>query len=136
MVRLVYDNHGFVALLGVLVAGSIALTIASTVLFFGTDFSRSTLLLQQSYQAKALARACADSGLLQLQKNVLYTGTGSLTLGAGTCSYVVANLGGSNRRVQASGTVGNVTKKIEVLINSISPKLNVSSWQEVADFAP
>lgn len=134
MVRPVYDNHGFAALLGVLIVGTIATTIASAILFFGMDFSGSVLALQQSYQAKSLARACADTGLLQLRDNTSFSGTGSLTLSAGTCSYTVANLGGSNRSVQANGTSGNVVRKIKVLINAVTPKLNVSSWQDVADF--
>ncbi|MFH1253111.1 MAG: hypothetical protein V1664_02140 [Candidatus Uhrbacteria bacterium] len=136
MVQPVYDNQGFIALIGVLVAGSIAVTVASAVLFFGSDFSRSALLIQQSYQAKALARACADSGLLQLHNNTSFSGTGSLTLGRGSCSYTVANLGGNNRRVQASGTIGNVVRKMEISINAVTPRLNVASWQEVADFTP
>jgi len=123
-------------MLGVLVAGLIASTIASAVLFFGMDFSRSALLFQRSFQAKALARACADSGLLKLHDNVLFVGAGSLTIGIGTCSYTVANLGGGNRRIQASGTVENVVRKIEVLISAVRPKLSVSSWRDVADFTP
>lgn len=136
MVRPVCDNHGFVALLGVLIAGSIAVTIASTILFFGTDFSRSSLLIQESYQAKALARACAEAGLQMIHDNTLFTGTGSLILSTGTCFYTVANLGGSNRRVQASGLVDQVVRKIEVSINAVTPKLSVSAWREVADFTP
>lgn len=136
MAQPVCDERGFIALIGVLIVGAIAMATATAVLSFGVDFSRSALALQRSYQAKALARACTDYGLIQLHDNIAYTGTGSLTLGAGTCIYTVANLGGSNRRVQASGTVSGIVRKIEVSINAVSPKLNVSSWNDVADFSP
>lgn len=136
MVQPVGDNSGFVALVGVLVVGSIAVTIASAVLFFGLDFSRSGFLLQESFQAQALARACVDSGLLKLHDDLFFTGVGSLSLSSGTCFYRITNLGGGNRRLQASGTVGQVVRKIEVLISAVMPKLTISSWQDVADFTP
>ncbi len=113
-----------------------ALAISSTVLFFGIGFSDSVLSIQQAYQAKGLARACADLGLLQIHNNITYVGSGNLTLSAGTCTYIVTSSGGSNRKVVSSGVVSLVTKKIEITINALSPKIVISSWQDVSDFTP
>jgi hypothetical protein len=136
MVRPACVNQGFITIIGVLVAGLIALAISSAMLFFGVGFSGSVLSIQQSYQAKGLARACADLGLLQIHNNITYTGTGNLTLGDGICTYVVTSSGGSNRKVISSGVVNSITKKIEITINALSPKIVISSWQDVADFTP
>jgi len=136
MVRPACANQGFITIIGVLVAGFIALAISSAVLFFGVGFSGSVLSIQQAYQAKGLARACADLGLLQIHNNITYTGSGNLTLGAGTCTYTVTSSGGSNCKVISSGVVSSVTKRIEITTSALSPKIVISSWQDVADFTP
>lgn len=136
MVRPACVNQGFVTIVGVLVAGLIATAISSAILFFGVGFSSSVLSIQQAYQAKGLARICADSGLLKIHDDIVFIGSGNLTLGAGSCSYAVTSTGGSSRKVVSTGTVGTITKKIEITISALSPKIVVSSWQEVADFTP
>lgn len=81
----------------------------------------------------ALAQACAEEGLQQIRDNTAYTGTGTLTLGAGSCSYTVANTGGTTRTVVTSGTVGTVVRKVSVAISGYSPRIVVTLWQEVAN---
>lgn len=134
MARLVCDNRGFAALASVLAAGALAATTATLLLFFGSDFSRAVLSVQESYEAKALARACADTALLQVHNNVSYTGSGSLSLGQGSCTYLVTNTGPTSREVQATGTVGDVEKRMEIIISRLIPRITISSWQDVNGF--
>lgn len=126
----VLNNQGFAALIGVLVFGTIAVTIASSVVFTSIRSSRSFLALQQSYEAKAIARACADSALSALHEDTGYSGSGTLSLGAGSCEYVVTDTGASSRDILATATVDYVVKRLRVEIDQLSPNINVTSWRE------
>ena len=128
------SNTGYVALITVLVIGAVGTAIAVSVILLGLGSSRTSFALEQSNQAKALANACAEEALQQIRDSTPFTGTGSLTLGQGTCGYTVVNDGGENRTVTASGTVGTVVRKIKIIVNTINPAINLTSWQEVADF--
>ena len=128
------NKKGYVALITVLISGAIGVAIATSLLLLGLGSSRTSFALEQSNQAKALANACSEEALQQIRDSTPFTGTGSLTLGQGTCGYTVANDGGEIRTVTASGTVGTVVRKIKIIVNTINPAINLTSWQEVADF--
>ena len=128
------NKKGYIALITVLITGAIGVAIATSLLLLGLGSSRTSFALEQSNQAKALANACSEEALQQIRDSTPFTGTGSLTLGQGTCGYTVVNDGGENRTVTASGTVGTVVRKIKIIVNTINPAINLTSWQEVADF--
>ena len=128
------DEGGFATLAGILMVGAIGAATATLVLFFGSDFSRSVLSAQQSYEAKALARACADSALLEIHDNISYTGFGNLVLSQGSCEYAITVTGPTGRLIQSSGTVGEVTRNIEISISRLMPTISISSWQDVDEF--
>ncbi len=125
------NNRGFAALIGVLVLGIVSATAASALVFSSTRSLEASLGLRQYYEAKGIARACADVALRQIHDNLAYTGSGSVTLGAGSCTYSVANSGGSVRTISVTATVANVTKKLLISTSSLSPKILISSWREV-----
>ena len=70
----------------------------------------------------------------KIRNNTNYEGTGSLTLGGQGCSFTVINTGGSTREVQAVSTINIFTRKVKVIVSEISPKIIISSWEEVSDF--
>ena len=123
---------GYIALLAVIIAGAAAMAIALVLLSTGADSQRAALVQQQSIQARQLASACAEEALQIVHDNAGYTGNGSLNLGAGTCTYSVANTGGSNRMVTVTGTVGSVVRKQTVYATIGSSSISVTSWQEVS----
>lgn len=127
-------EKGFVTLLFVLVVFAVGISVSSSLLLMGVASSRNSFALNQSNQAKALADACAERGLETVRDDNSYTGTINLDLGQGSCSYTISNTGGSNRTIIAMGTVSTIVRKVRVIINQIAPQINVSSWQEVADF--
>lgn len=108
--------------------------IGSSVLLLGIGATQSSQSIADSNQAAALADACAEDALQRIRINNSLTGTSNLTIGAQDCSYTINNTGGSNREVEAQSTVNNSTRKVKVTIDQLSPIVNVSSWQEVADF--
>lgn len=124
------NNQGFAALVGVLVFGAIAVSIASTLALSGVRAARSFLALRQGYEAKAAARTCAETALAALQQDTGYTGSGSITVGDASCTYVVTATGGSTRDVSATATVGTVVRSMRVTLDQVTPALHVSSWRD------
>jgi len=125
------NKKGFVLLITVLVIGAVATAIAVGLLNLGSGVTVSSIYLEQSFQAKALADACAEEGLQQIRDNTAFAGTGTLVLGQGNCSYTVTSGGGSNRTVETVGTVDSVVRKVRVLVTAINPYIVVSSWQDI-----
>lgn len=127
-------QRGFATLVSVLLVGVIGLAIAVSLLVLGVGSSRTSFAREQSYQAKALADACAEEALEQIRDSTPFIGSGALTLGQGSCSYIVTSQGGANRTIISVGTVASMTRRARVTIDQINPAINVTSWQEVADF--
>lgn len=125
-------SDGYVVLIAVLVSGAAALAISLALLLAGADAQRSILIEQQSAQARSLAQACAEEALQQMHDNTAFTGTSSLSLGQGSCTYTVSVVSGSNRSIATSATVGNVVRKIQVYATIGASSISVTSWQEVS----
>lgn len=126
------NQQGYIALLAVLIVGAASLAIGLALLVNGSDNERATLVTTQSIQARNLATACAEEALQQMHDNTAFTGTNNLTLGQGTCTYTVTNTGGSNRTVDATGTVNNVVRKVKVYATIGASSISITSWQDVS----
>lgn len=124
-------SGGYVALLAVLIVGAASVAAALALLTAGTDSQRSTLATQQSIQARNLATACAEEALQQMHDSTSFTGTNNLTLGQGTCTYTVANTGGSTRTIDTTGTINSVVRKLKIYVTINASSLSITSWQEV-----
>lgn len=127
-------ESGYIALVTVLVTGAVGVAIAVSLLLLGLGSSRTSFSLEQSSQAKALANACAEEALQQIRDSTPFTGTGSLTLGQGTCSYTVTSQEGQNRTITSTSIVGTIVRKVKIIIDKITPRINITYWQEVADY--
>jgi hypothetical protein len=127
-----YQSQGYIALMAVLIVGAASLAIGLALLTMGADSQRSTLVTQQSAQARSLATACAEEALQEIHDDTTFTGTGNLNLGQGTCSYTVTNTGGSNRTITSSGVVGEVTRKLEIYATIGVSSISIISWQEIS----
>ncbi len=125
---------GYITLLSILVVGAVGVAITTSLILLGLSSSRSSFALEQSYQAKAFANACAEEVLQQIRVSTSFTGSGSIMFQHGICEYTVTNTGGQNRTITASSTVGTIVKKVSVTIDTINPQINITAWQEVANF--
>jgi hypothetical protein len=134
MFDIIKQRSGYIALLSVIIVGAIATTIAVTFTLLGIGLSATSFAQEQASQARGLANACLEEGLQQIRNSVPYTGSGNLSIGQGTCTYTVTNLGGSNRLVIASSTVGTIIRKVQTNVTAIRPLIVTNSWLEVADF--
>ena len=152
MVQQVYEKNknnsaGFLTLMSALIVTAIGLSISVSLLLLGLGSSQTSFAIEQSYQANSLSNACAEEALQKIYDSMImpnpvpdpipvlvpFTGTGSLTLGQGSCSYTVTDIGGNSRKITAIGTVGTVIRKNQITTSAVSPII-ISSWQEVADF--
>lgn len=123
-------QQGFAVLFIVIILGGVALASilgASTGIVWSI---RGGVDAKKNNQAKALVDACAEMGLEALREYNVYAGTNSLTVDGNSCTYAVADTGGLTRSVVVSGTVGDITKKINITTNGFNPMV-ISSWQEV-----
>lgn len=124
------NSRGFITLISVLVLSAVGVAVGISLILLGLGSSRTSFALEQSGQAKALANACAEEALAQIADSVPFSGSGSLTLGQGSCTYTVTKLTGQNRTIAASGTVGTIIRKISISIDQITPSIHIVSWQE------
>ncbi len=131
MVLLASDNRGFAALIGVLIFGGFCITIATSMVLSATRSMQTSLAMRQSYEAKAVAEACADIALQAIHDDTGYTGTGGTTLGMGTCTYTVTDNGGSTRTVDVSASVGRIVKTFVITTDQVSPTIHIASWSEI-----
>lgn len=127
------DQKGYVALLSVLIMGAVSLSVGLALLLQGADSQRQTLVLQQSMQARGLAQACAEEALQQMYTSNSFTGTNTMNLGQGSCTYAVTSTGGSNRTIDTSGIVNDVVRRIKIHATITTSIISVISWQEVSD---
>lgn len=128
-------KNGYISLLTVLIIGTVCSTIAVALLMVGLSASRMSFALQQGALARSLAEACVETSLVKIASQKTYSGSGSITLGSGSCSYTVTQPTGSTRLVAVSATVGTIVKKLQITatVNS-SPgqvAVSVTGWQEV-----
>ena len=127
-------NKGFSLLASVIIVSSIATVIILTVSTLSARSIQISRVFENSNKAKGFANACVEIVLQDIRDSGTFSGSGNLSFEDGSCSYVISNLGISSREINATGVSGNVTRKVEVFIDSINPQINISSWKEVADF--
>jgi hypothetical protein len=134
MVQPVLNKNGYITLISIITLGSIGLSVVLFLLLAGASSSKTLILTEQSIKARSLVNACADEALQQIRTSTSFAGSGSLSLGVGTCEYLVIFLSGQDRIIQASSTVGDIIKKVRINIDAINPEINTTYWQEVGDF--
>ena len=124
---------GYIALIGVLIIGSVCVAIAVLLLVSGADTQRATLVTQQSAQARFLADACAEEALQDIHDNKAYAGSDSITAGQGSCVMTTTAPDSTSKIISASGTVDNVVRKVKIYVTIGSSSISITSWQEVGD---
>ncbi|NQV00818.1 MAG: hypothetical protein HQ537_01735 [Parcubacteria group bacterium] len=133
MAQLVYDKNnqkGYVVIYSIIIISAIVMGIIFSSSWVSLNSVKSSRVLADSKQSKALASACAETALQDIRDNVNYSGSGSLTINGNNCSYIIINQGGENRLIQNWASISDSISKIEILIDQINPQINISSWQE------
>ena len=121
-----HKQQGYITLLAVLIAGSVSLAVALSLLMTGISSSSVVLQHRNAAFARGSARTCAEGALFAIHENLNVTGSGSDT----ACTYTIANQGGGVYKIDVIGTSKEVTKKLTVYAQLSGAVLSVTSWQE------
>ena len=127
------NKNGYIALISVLIISAIVVLIATSASLVSISESDMSLEENQAWETFYLATACAEEALQQIRDSTEFSGSRDFPLGSGTCSYTVTKLTEQNRIVTASGSLGNIMRKIKITLDKITPDINITSWQQVAD---
>lgn len=133
MRRSSHASGGYVYLLTVLAVGVIASTVTFTFLLLSTSSTKTGITVMQSAAAMAVAQACAEYALQEIFENPSYVGNEVRTYGIDECEILtVVGSGNEDRAICVDATSGQSTRRLEILIKQILPKMQIFSWQEVA----
>ncbi len=127
-------RRGYIALLSVIVIGAIGTAVMLSIMLLGISTSKTDFAVQQSGSAKVLASSCGEEALQKILETGTTSSSANLTMGGGTCSYVITSQSGQNITVNATGFMGTLSSKVKIVISTTSPSIILSSWQEVGDF--
>ena len=134
-VSLASSRRGFVFLLSVLVIGAIVMGMVLSLVLLGIAAEQNSLAVAQGVQAHEYALTCAERGLRNLRSDLSYDGGETVTFADGGCG--VAHTGGSgntNRALCLQGWSGRSTRRIEIMIREVYPRVKIASWKEVSVF--
>ncbi|MBI2405013.1 hypothetical protein HYV22_02435 [Candidatus Gottesmanbacteria bacterium] len=70
----------------------------------------------------------AENALLRLLRMPTYTGE---TLTIATGSVTVGVTGGDTKTIVSRGTIGNVTRTVQVIVSFVNGIWTIASWKEV-----
>lgn len=127
------SSKGYIALFSVIVLGAVGLVVTISLLLTGIGAQKSGLEVQRKSQSRMAATTCAEEALEQILDTGATSGTSSMTIGSSTCTYTITSTT-TFPLVQALGNYGGSVTKINVILASSSPRIKLSSWQEVTDF--
>jgi len=128
-------NRGFIALTAVLVLSAIFLSFSITVITHALTGSDQALSVLARDKAQFVTESCLEYALLKLPQSLNYAGNESILVGDETCEILrMIETGNSTRIIQAQSTVSGYTYRAEVVIQTISPEIVISSWEAVQNF--
>lgn len=130
------DNNqkGYVVIYSVIIIGAIVMGIIFSGSWISVNSIKSSRVLADSKQSKAMADACAETALQKIRDDVNYSGSGNLSIDGNNCSYEIFSQDEENRIIQAESFISNSVSRIKILVDRINPRINIISWQEAADF--
>ena len=127
-------RRGYIALLSVIVIGTIGVAVMMSVLLFGISSSKTDYALQQGGSAKIVASSCGEEALQRLLETGSTSMSGGLSLASGTCSYTVSSPSGQDIVLEIVGQYAETVSKIRIIVATTTPFIILSSWQDVGDF--
>ncbi len=127
-------KKGFTTITSVLILMiATAMIITSTILVSNDSFTTSFNSLS-SIEARSLAHSCAEIAINKLKLNTAYTGNETLSFSGESCTiYNITGTGNTNREINTSSTVRNVTRKVHTHISTVNPSTIVTLWDEVPE---
>ncbi|OGY42449.1 MAG: hypothetical protein A2Y67_00195 [Candidatus Buchananbacteria bacterium RBG_13_39_9] len=128
-----YKKNGYIALITLIIIGAIALVIAISITFISLNQKNFIISHNRTLRNYYLANACANYGILQLQKNLEYKGQETITIDESICQIEdVQGSGEKDRVIITSSKIADQLKRLKIELDQIKPKTIVKSWGEIS----
>ena len=129
------SHPGYAFLVTVLVIGVMATATATSLMLLGWAAEQNGYLVEQSGQAEEYARACIERTFRTLRVQPTYAGDETLTFAKGSCIvHPIVGDGINDRRICVEAISGKSTRRFQVQVTEIFPRLKTASFAEVAAF--
>lgn len=126
--------NGYVALMSMIIIGAVVLIAALTLTFMAVSQGNFIISHNKTTNNYYAANACANYAILQVQKNMDYSGPEDLDLEGIKCRVESAvDLGEDGKTIIVSSQTGNQLKKIKVELDQVKPTTIIRSWGEIFD---
>lgn len=103
----------------------VAMTVVTSIITIVIGNNLATTESQQGDLVYYVAESGAENALLRLVRDPTYTGE-TLNVSSGTATITV-----SGSTITSVGTIGNLSRKIQVLTSYNNNQLVVTSWKEI-----
>lgn len=123
------NKNGYALLISVIIMTTILLIIATVATRITHDQLVSSVNIQESTKAQALAEGCADIALLRLSQNPAYLGNEIINIQGNTCT--IRPISGFVVEIQAESN--NRYYLLQITLSSLNP-IAISNWQRVDSF--
>jgi hypothetical protein len=127
-------RKGYIALFSVIVLGAVSLVIAVSVLSTGVTASKFSFNVEEKIHSRIVSASCAEEVLQQILDTGIDSGSGSMSIASGDCSYSIIQTGLDSLRLHVEGAKGGAISRLRIEIASSTPRIKLSSWQEVSSF--
>jgi hypothetical protein len=125
------QRPGYILLVTILVAGAVAIAIATSLLFLATNAGRMGLTIEQSSRALAYANTCMENALAALTADGTYAGDTSMLFSQGSCTiHAVGGSGNADRTICVDGASGAATRHLEATLSRVLPTAQFSIFRE------
>jgi Tfp pilus assembly protein PilV len=131
-------QSAFITLISVLIAGAVGLVIGVTLILLSLNNGTTSLVEEQSAQARALANLCAEDALGKIKADPDFASSSDevidFNLSFGDCESSVSAVGSYPRTIKSTGTVKGTVRRLQVYLDQVLPAIHLASWQELGDF--
>lgn len=129
------SRPGYAFLVTVLVIGVMATATATSLMLLGWAAEQNGFLIERSGQAEEYAKTCIERTFRRLRLDPSYAGGETISFSKGACRIrPVLGDGANDRRICVEGTSGSSTKRFQVSVEELFPRVVTSSFAEVASF--
>lgn len=129
------SHKGYVFLVTVLMIGAIASTTLLSLLLLGWAAEQNGALVERSQRAFEFMQTCAERSLRSLRLDPTYAGDETVTFSGGSCIiYPITGSGNADRTICIESISAPVTRRMEIQISRLFPRVIIRSWQEVTTF--
>ena len=124
------SNQGFALIFVMLVLASILVGVSFAAGIAGTFSGNRMKLYDGAAQTRMVANACAENLLMQLRSNVNFSGSGTMSMLDGSCTYVVSGTIPA-KIISITAVRNNIYKRLTITTTQLNPTI-LSTWTEKA----